>query len=145
MKLPGRTGAPRGLIPGPGRPGKRGGGAGLLPLPSPASAQGLWELNFAAALKTRPEFAGENLVLTDAAGAEVADHRQRARHRRFVPGVCPSRADNTARSTPEAAAEGLAIFAEHTDDASCHPGKHPNIDRLIAVLTDGHPAHARIA
>ena len=40
----------------------------------------------------------------------------------------------------EAAAEGLAIFAEHTEDASLHPGKHPNIDRLIGLLTSGHTA-----
>lgn len=31
----------------------------------------------------------------------------------------------------EAAAEGLALYAEHTEDALKHPGKHPNIDRLI--------------
>lgn len=31
----------------------------------------------------------------------------------------------------EAAAEGLALYAEHTDDALKHPGKHPNIDLLI--------------
>lgn len=34
--------------------------------------------------------------------------------------------------TPAAAAEGLALYAEHTADAQAHPGKHPNIDRLIA-------------
>ena len=44
----------------------------------------------------------------------------------------------------EAAAEGLAIFAEHTEDASLHPGKHPNIDRLIAILTTGIPLNARV-
>lgn len=31
----------------------------------------------------------------------------------------------------EAAAEGLALYAEHTQDALKHPGKHPNIDRLV--------------
>ena len=36
---------------------------------------------------------------------------------------------------PAAAAEGLAIYAEHTDDARAHPGKHPNIDRLIGITT----------
>ena len=35
--------------------------------------------------------------------------------------------------TPEAAKKGLEIYAEHTEDARLHPGKHPNIDRLIAV------------
>jgi hypothetical protein len=32
-----------------------------------------------------------------------------------------------------AAIEGLSLYAEHTDDARRTPGKHPNIDRLIAV------------
>jgi hypothetical protein len=34
--------------------------------------------------------------------------------------------------TPAAAAEGLALYAEHTADAQARPGAHPNIDRLIA-------------
>lgn len=34
--------------------------------------------------------------------------------------------------TPAAAAEGLVLYAEHTADARQHPGKHPNIDRLLA-------------
>ena len=33
----------------------------------------------------------------------------------------------------EAAKKGLEIFAEHSDDARPNPGKHPNIDRLIAI------------
>jgi len=33
-----------------------------------------------------------------------------------------------------AAREGLALFAEHTADAQAHPGRHPNIDRLLQVL-----------
>jgi hypothetical protein len=44
----------------------------------------------------------------------------------------------------EAAAEGLAIFAEHAEDASLHPGKHPNIDRLIAILATGTPLNVHI-
>ena len=39
----------------------------------------------------------------------------------------------------EAARKGLEIFAEHTEDARLHAGKHPNIDRLIAVEA-GQPA-----
>lgn len=34
----------------------------------------------------------------------------------------------------DAAREGLALYAEHTEDAQKSPGKHPNIDRLIQVL-----------
>ena len=33
-----------------------------------------------------------------------------------------------------AAREGLELFAEHTEDAQKHPGKHPNIDRLLDVI-----------
>ena len=39
----------------------------------------------------------------------------------------------------EAAKKGLEIFAEHTEDARLHAGKHPNIDRLLAVEA-GQPA-----
>lgn len=34
----------------------------------------------------------------------------------------------------EAAQEGLAIYAEHTEDAKLNPGKHPNIDRLFDII-----------
>jgi hypothetical protein len=36
-----------------------------------------------------------------------------------------------------AAEEGLSLYAEHADDARAHPGKHPNIDRLLVVLAGG--------
>ena len=36
--------------------------------------------------------------------------------------------------TPEAARKGLELYAEHVADATAHPGKHPNIDRLFAVI-----------
>ncbi len=39
--------------------------------------------------------------------------------------------------TPEAAKKGLELYAEHTTDAQAHPGKHPNIDRLIALMAQG--------
>ena len=34
----------------------------------------------------------------------------------------------------DAAQEALILFAEHTDDARLHPGKHPNIDRLFDIV-----------
>ena len=37
----------------------------------------------------------------------------------------------------EAARKGLEIFAEHSEDARINPGRHPNIDRLIAVEQGG--------
>ena len=39
--------------------------------------------------------------------------------------------------TPDAAKKGLELYAEHTEDARAHPGKHPNIDRLIAIEQGG--------
>ena len=100
-------------------------------------------MKFADILKTLPEFSGEKLVLTDAAGAEVATIAN-------APGTTGSfrvyayLAQQYGAINAEAAAEGLAIFAEHTEDASLHPGKHPNIDRLIAIMTTGAPLGARV-
>ncbi len=99
---------------------------------------------FADTLKSLPEFAGEKLTLTDAAGAEVAVIAN-------APGTAGSfrvyayLADKYGAINTEAAAEGLAIFAEHTEDATRHPGKHPNIDRLIGLMLSGDTLTARIA
>lgn len=37
----------------------------------------------------------------------------------------------------KAAAHGLAVFAEHTEDARNRPGAHPNIDRLLEIVGGG--------
>ena len=47
--------------------------------------------------------------------------------------------DKYGKLDGDAAREGLALFAEHAEDARMHPGKHPNIDRLLAIV-DGAPA-----
>jgi hypothetical protein len=39
--------------------------------------------------------------------------------------------------TIEAAKKGLELYSEHTDDARQNPGKHPNIDRLVALVAEG--------
>lgn len=39
--------------------------------------------------------------------------------------------------TPAAAALGVEWYAEHTADARAFPGKHPNIDRLLAWAEGG--------
>jgi hypothetical protein len=39
----------------------------------------------------------------------------------------------------EAAKKGLELFAEHTEDERAHPGKHPNIARLLRIA-GGEPA-----
>lgn len=39
----------------------------------------------------------------------------------------------------KAAEHGLAVFAEHTEDARNRPGAHPNVDRLLEVIASGKP------
>lgn len=39
--------------------------------------------------------------------------------------------------SPAAAADGLALYAEHSEDAQRNPGKHPNIDRLLEIISSG--------
>ncbi len=41
--------------------------------------------------------------------------------------------------TVAAAEQGLVLFAEHTAAARAHPGSHPNIDRLLAIIETGQP------
>ena len=35
-----------------------------------------------------------------------------------------------------AAIEGIELFSEHVETAENHPGRHPNIDRLLQVIED---------
>lgn len=37
---------------------------------------------------------------------------------------------------PDAAREGLELYAEHYEDAKINRGKHPNIDRLIRIHSE---------
>lgn len=46
--------------------------------------------------------------------------------------------------TLDAAVEGLALYAEHTEDAENCPGKHPNVDRLLNVLEDELPLTIKV-
>jgi hypothetical protein len=46
--------------------------------------------------------------------------------------------------TLDAAVEGLALYAEHTEDAENCPGKHPNVDRLIEVLEEEEPLTVKV-
>ena len=90
-------------------------------------------MNFAQTLQTLPSVAHlAALRVLDAAGHVLATLENK-------PGQAGSLAVYHAlaqrhggKITPAAAAEGLALYAEHTADAQAHPGKHPNIDRLIA-------------
>ena len=89
-------------------------------------------MNFADRLKMLPSVSHlAALRLLDSAGQCVATIENR-------PGQAGSLAiyHGLARQhggliTPVAAAEGLTWYGEHWADARAHPGKHPNIDRLI--------------
>ncbi|MFO7543469.1 MAG: DUF2322 family protein [Thiobacillus sp.] len=92
-------------------------------------------MKFSDSLNTLPEACGARLHLRDAMGTEVAVIEN-------APGTAGSfrvyayLAGKYGAITPAAAAEGLTLFAEHADDARLNPGKHPNIDRLLAMTSD---------
>lgn len=44
----------------------------------------------------------------------------------------------------EAAKHGIAVFAEHTEDAQNRPGAHPNIDRLFAIAAGAAPLSMKL-
>ena len=89
-------------------------------------------MNFAERIKTLPPVNHLSaLQLLDANGQAMAVIENR-------PGQTGSLAVYHALAqqhggviTPAAAALGLQWYAEHTADAQAHPGKHPNIDRLV--------------
>jgi len=92
---------------------------------------------FADILKTLPSIAHLSAIeLLDADGLVVAAIENK-------PGKAGSLAVYAALAarhgaiSPAAAREGLDLFAEHTADARAHPGKHPNIDRLFALVESG--------
>ncbi len=99
-------------------------------------------MNFAETLKTLPTVTHlAALQLKDATGQVLATIENK-------PGQAGSLAVYHALAqrhggaiTPAAAAEGLALYAEHTLDARANPGKHPNIDRLLA-WAEGSVSHA---
>lgn len=101
---------------------------------------------FADTLKTLPSVSHlATLQLIDAGGVVVhtIEHK---------PGQIGSLtvfnhlADKFGAITPEAAKHGLDLYGEHTADARANPGKHPNVDRLLAIAAGGATLHVeRIA
>jgi hypothetical protein len=90
-------------------------------------------MSFAENLNALPESIGARLRLHDAQGVERGVIEN-------APGTAGSfklyayLAQQHGSITPEAATAGVALFAEHAEDARQHPGKHPNIDRLFACI-----------
>lgn len=99
---------------------------------------------FADVLKTLPSIAGvERIELLDGTGAVAATIENK-------PGQAGSLAvyhhllREHGRVDARAADAGLKLYAEHTEDARRYPGKHPNIDRLLAIASGGSTLTGRI-
>lgn len=90
-------------------------------------------MNFAERLKTLPSVAHlASLDLMDASGTVVATLHNRLGQAGSLAVYHALAQQHGGLITPSAALLGLQWYAEHTVDAAAHPGKHPNIDRLVA-------------
>jgi hypothetical protein len=90
-------------------------------------------MNFADRLKQLPATAHlAALQLLDAQGLAIATIENRPGQTGSLAVYATLAAQHGGQITPEAAALGLQWYAEHTADAHANPGKHPNIDRLVA-------------
>ncbi len=98
---------------------------------------------FKDSLEALPQASGNALILRDDSGVEMARIAN-------GPGTAGSfrvyayLAKRYGAINTAAAREGLEIYAEHTQDARLNPGKHPNIDRLFALLISGSTLEAVI-
>lgn len=94
-------------------------------------------------LESLPAAKGKQLVLLDESGVEtavIANGMGMSGSFR----VYAYLASKWGGINADAAEEGLRIYAEHTDDARHHPGKHPNIDRLMEIQSAGKSYRVRI-
>jgi hypothetical protein len=94
-------------------------------------------MSFAENLKTLPRVSHiAALELLDAAGNVVATIENKPGQSGSL-SVYNHLGQIYGAITAEAAKKGLELYAEHTADAQAHPGKHPNIDRLIDLIARG--------
>ena len=90
-------------------------------------------MSFSDNLNALPEAQGTRIILRDGDGVECGVIEN-------APGTAGSfklyayLASQYGGIMPEAAAAGIALYAEHTEDARLYPGKHPNIDRLFDCI-----------
>ncbi len=90
-------------------------------------------MNFTDTLKTLPPITHlRGIEVIDAQGQTVATLENKPGQSGSVAVYAALKAQFTSLST-QAAKQGLLLYAEHTEDAHKHPGKHPNIDRLIDI------------
>lgn len=90
-------------------------------------------MNFADRLKQLPAATHiAALHLVDADGKAIATIENKPGQAGSVAVYAALAALYGGSITPAAASLGLEWYAEHTADALAFPGKHPNIDRLLA-------------
>lgn len=90
-------------------------------------------MNFADRLKQLPSVSHLTaLQLLDANGQVLATIENRPGQAGSLAVYHALAAKHGGVITPAAAAEGLEWYGEHLADARANPGKHPNIDRLLA-------------
>lgn len=93
---------------------------------------------FADTLKQLPKISHlAALQLLDAAGNVVASIENKPGQAGSL-AVYNHLAQLYGAITVEAAKKGIELYAEHSEDARLHPGKHPNIDRLLGLIAEGH-------
>jgi len=104
-----------------------------VPHPHPSASPLTRTMTFAERLRQLPSTAHlAALEMTDATGSVVATIENRPGQAGSLTVYHALAAQHGGVITPEAASMGLEWYAEHTADALAHPGKHPNIDRLLA-------------
>ena len=90
-------------------------------------------MNFADRLKQLPSVSHlAALQLLDANGQVLATIENKPGQAGSLAVYHALAAKHGGAITPAAAAEGLEWYGEHLADARANPGKHPNIDRLLA-------------
>jgi hypothetical protein len=93
---------------------------------------------FADTLKTLPAIGHlAALQLTDATSGQVVATIENKPGQGGSLAVYNHLAQAYGAITPEAAEKGLELYGEHTADARANPGKHPNVDRLLALVASG--------
>ncbi len=90
-------------------------------------------MNFADTLKQLPKVSHLAAIkLLNAEGEEIAQIENKPGQAGSL-AVYNHLAQIYGAITPAAAKKGIELYAEHSEDALAHPGRHPNIDRLIAI------------
>jgi hypothetical protein len=96
------------------------------------------DMAFAETLKTLPGISHlAALQLIDAVSGDVAATIENKAGQAGSLVVYNHLAQTFGTITREAAERGLELYGEHTTDARANPGKHPNVDRLIALCASG--------